>query len=101
MDQKTNDFSQSKSQQSKVGNGGHRHHPDLSEDLREVRESISRTASHVKDKAKDKAEDLFKEVKEGTANLQHTLSTYVKENPTKAIGFALLSGFIAAILLRK
>ena len=81
---------------------------DLKQDLREVKESVSKTAQHAKEKASDllgdaqnKASDLLNQAQEKTSKIQESVVLYVKDNPVKALGIALLAGFITAILVRK
>jgi len=75
----------------------HKEKTDLGNDLNKVKESISNTASHIS----DKATDIFKNAQEKTADIQEHVVKYVKENPIKSLGYSLLAGFIAALLLRK
>jgi ElaB/YqjD/DUF883 family membrane-anchored ribosome-binding protein len=66
-------------------------------DMNDVKDSITKSAQHVS----DKAGDLYNDIKEQTVDMQKEVLTYVKGNPVKAVGFALLAGYLAAILLRK
>ncbi len=70
---------------------------DLNEDLRNVKDSLTKTAQH----AKDKAEDFIKDAQHRTADLQENVIEYVKSNPMKSVGFAILAGFVTAALVRK
>lgn len=74
---------------------------DLRDDLRHVKDSITQTASHAKERASDVLESSLKGAKEKGAELQENVVTYVKENPVKSVGIAMLAGFIAALVMRK
>ncbi|MFZ2314781.1 MAG: DUF883 C-terminal domain-containing protein [Gammaproteobacteria bacterium] len=76
-------------------------HVDLRDDLRNVKDSIAQTATHARERASDVFEHSLKGAKEKGAELQENVVTYVKENPVKSVGIAMLAGFIAALVMRK
>lgn len=92
MDSNQSNFDHNTQQRSTSHNGS-----DLNDDFKKVKESVTQTAQH----AKEKATDLIKETIDRSADIQENIITYVKENPVKALSFAILGGFLAAILVRK
>lgn len=84
------------------------HARDIQEDFqrvkdkaRETRQALSQTAYDVKDKANELLTQSLKDVKTKSTDLQENVVTYVTANPVKSIGIALLTGVVAALLLRK
>jgi ElaB/YqjD/DUF883 family membrane-anchored ribosome-binding protein len=73
----------------------------VKEKARETREALSQTAYDVRGRAQDLLSQSLKDAKVKTTDLQENVVTYVKSNPVKSIGFAVISGLIVALLLRK
>jgi ElaB/YqjD/DUF883 family membrane-anchored ribosome-binding protein len=69
--------------------------------LRETKDALSQTAHDARSRAEELLSSSLSDVKEKTADIQENVVTYVRENPVKAIGFAVLAGAIVAQLLRK
>ncbi len=74
---------------------------DLRQDFKKVKDSIGQAALHAKEKTEDYVDEARDMAKEKTAELQKTIVTYVKNNPLAAIGYSVLAGFLAALLIRK
>lgn len=66
-------------------------------DMSDVKDSLSKSAQHIS----DKAGDMLNDMKDQTADIHQAVMTYVKANPVKSVGFALLAGFLAALIVRK
>jgi uncharacterized protein YjbJ (UPF0337 family) len=66
-----------------------------------ARDSISDAAHQAQDKAGEILRGSVADLQDKSAELQENVVTYVKENPVKSIGFAMLAGILAAHLLRK
>jgi len=69
----------------------------LKNDINDVKDSITKTAKH----ASEKAGEVYNDFKDQTSDFQVTALNYVKANPAKSVGYAVLAGFLTAILLRK
>jgi ElaB/YqjD/DUF883 family membrane-anchored ribosome-binding protein len=67
----------------------------------ETRAALQQTAYDVKDKANELLTKSLKDARARQAEVQDTVTTYVIENPLKAVGIALLAGLIAAQIFRK
>jgi uncharacterized protein YjbJ (UPF0337 family) len=81
---------------------------NLKEGAHGLKDSIMRNASHIKDRAEDfvnnsmgDLKDKMSDVKDATDAAQENVVKYVKENPVKSLGFALLAGVIAGVLFKK
>jgi uncharacterized protein YjbJ (UPF0337 family) len=81
---------------------------NLKEDAHGLKDSILRNASHIKERAEDfvnnsmgDLKDRMYDVKDATEAAQENVVKYVKENPVKSLGFALLAGVIAGVLFKK
>lgn len=81
---------------------------NLKGEAHNLKDTLVKNAHHIKDRAehfvnnsmgdiKDKMGDL----REQTAHAQENVITYVKENPVKSLGFAVLAGVIAGVLFKK
>jgi uncharacterized protein YjbJ (UPF0337 family) len=81
---------------------------NLKDNAHGLKDSFIRNAQHIKERAedfvshsmgdiKDKMHD-FKDVSEAA---QENVIEYVKENPVKSLGIALLAGVLAGVLLKK
>lgn len=74
---------------------------NLQKDLDDVRDSISKTAFHAKNKVQDTAENLASDAKDKANEISGELIKLVKQNPLATVGYALLTGFLIAQLIRK
>jgi ElaB/YqjD/DUF883 family membrane-anchored ribosome-binding protein len=81
---------------------------DLQEDFqrvkdkaRETRDALAQTAYDVKDKATDVFTKTVRDAKAKTDDIQENVIVYVRANPVKAMGWALLTGAVTALLLRR
>jgi ElaB/YqjD/DUF883 family membrane-anchored ribosome-binding protein len=88
-------------------NMGHHSH-DIQHDFqrvkdkaRETRDAISQTAYDVKGRAHDILSQSLRDAKEKSTDVQDTVVTYVKANPVKSVGYAIIAGLFVALLLRK
>jgi ElaB/YqjD/DUF883 family membrane-anchored ribosome-binding protein len=88
-------------------NMGHHSH-DIQHDFqrvkdkaRETRDAISQTAYDVKGRAQDILAQSLRDAKERSSDAQDTVVTYVKTNPVKSVGYAIIAGLFVALLLRK
>jgi ElaB/YqjD/DUF883 family membrane-anchored ribosome-binding protein len=84
------------------------HTRDLQQDFQrvkdkagETRAALQQTAYDVKAKANELLAKSLKDAKARQEEVQDSVTTYVTENPIKAIGIALLAGVIAAQIFRK
>jgi uncharacterized protein YjbJ (UPF0337 family)/ElaB/YqjD/DUF883 family membrane-anchored ribosome-binding protein len=73
----------------------------IAEDAEGIKDAFIRNATHLKDSAEKMMNTSFKEIKDKSTDLQENVVTYVKENPVKSIGFAVIAGILAATLLKK
>jgi ElaB/YqjD/DUF883 family membrane-anchored ribosome-binding protein len=74
---------------------------NVKEKLHETQEALSQTAVHAKTKAQEFLHDTLGHAKEQTDELQENVITYIRQNPVKSIGFGVLAGILASLLLRK
>lgn len=74
---------------------------DLHKDFQNVKDSIGEAATHVKAKTDDLMSEAREKAKEKTTELQKNITTYVRNNPLATIGYSMLAGFLAALILRK
>lgn len=74
---------------------------DLQRDFKRVKDSIGEAASHTKEKTEELVDEAKEMAKEKTSELHRNIVSYVKNNPLATIGYSLLAGFIAALLIRK
>lgn len=81
---------------------------DLNDDIRKVKEKVfetrdalSQTAHDARDRAGEFLNTSLHDMKHKSEEIQENVITYVKAHPVKSVGFAVLTGLIAAILLRK
>jgi ElaB/YqjD/DUF883 family membrane-anchored ribosome-binding protein len=73
----------------------------IKEKFYETRDALTQTAKDVTGKAEEIFGESLKNVKDKSADIQENVITYVKENPVKAVTFALLAGMLVSQLLRK
>jgi ElaB/YqjD/DUF883 family membrane-anchored ribosome-binding protein len=73
----------------------------VKEKARETREALSQTAYDVKGRAQEILTQSLRDAKARTTDMQENVVTYVKANPVKAVGLAILSGLFVALWLRK
>jgi len=74
---------------------------EVKDSVAQTREAISKTAHHAKDRAEDFLHDSWWDMRDKSRDLKDEVATYVKENPMRAVGFAVLAGVILSQLLRK
>jgi ElaB/YqjD/DUF883 family membrane-anchored ribosome-binding protein len=81
---------------------------DLHEDFRNVRNKMTETRDAINQTARDarlKAQDFLQTsldgINERTADIQDNVASYVKTNPVKSVGIAIIAGLILSKLLRK
>ncbi|MDR3492292.1 MAG: CsbD family protein [Gammaproteobacteria bacterium] len=74
---------------------------DLQEDGENITDTLLDNAHYIRDTAEKFMHDSVNEIKERSTELQENVVSYVKENPVKSIGIALLAGAVAAVLLKK
>ncbi|MES2219308.1 MAG: hypothetical protein V4501_12970 [Pseudomonadota bacterium] len=81
---------------------------DLKTDAHGLKDSLLRNAQHIRDRAEDfvshsmdDIKDKFHDAKEVSDAAQENVIKYVKENPVKSLGFALLAGVLAGVLFKK
>ncbi len=74
---------------------------NLKDDAENIKDTILNNAHHIKETAEKFMHESVKEIKDRSSELQENVVTYVKENPVKSVGFALLAGIVAAVLLKK
>jgi ElaB/YqjD/DUF883 family membrane-anchored ribosome-binding protein len=73
----------------------HRHQEyDLMADLERIREAFSDVARDVRGKAGEAIIHSVENVKEKSADIQDTITTYAQKKPYKTIGIALLAGAV-------
>ncbi len=73
----------------------------IKEKARETRDAISQAASDVKDRAQDLWSQSIRDAKTKSSDVQDQVVTYVRANPVKSVGLAVLSGLFVAWLMRK
>jgi ElaB/YqjD/DUF883 family membrane-anchored ribosome-binding protein len=76
-------------------------HIDLREDVDRIRAALSQTAHDIKGKTEETLRKSYQDAKNKSADLEETVTNYVKEHPVKTIAFSVLAGMIFAKLLRK
>ena len=79
----------------------HEDFENIKQKMRETRRAFAQTAYDVKDAAGDLWTQSLKDAKSRSTDFQENAITYVKANPVKSMGFALLAGFILGKLLQK
>jgi ElaB/YqjD/DUF883 family membrane-anchored ribosome-binding protein len=84
------------------------HTHDLQQDFARVKTkagethaALRQTAYDVKEKANELLAKSLRDAKARQVEVQDTVTSYVIENPLKAVGIALLAGVIAAQIFRK
>lgn len=90
---------QAKKAASQLSQEGHIHH--LKEDYKNVKDSIGDAAHHAAKMTGDIVDEAKAVAQEKTAEFQKTLSSYVQNKPLAALGYAVLAGFVAALLIRR
>jgi uncharacterized protein YjbJ (UPF0337 family)/ElaB/YqjD/DUF883 family membrane-anchored ribosome-binding protein len=80
----------------------------LKDDAHGLKDSLLRNAQHIKERAErfvntsmGDLKDKMHDAKEVTDAAQENVIQYVKENPVKSLGFALLAGVLAGVLFKK
>ena len=74
---------------------------DIKQKASEKSDDIMQRTDEAVNKAKGMLEDAGTNIQAQSEHLYEAISTYVKENPLKAIGMAALAGGMLAILMRK
>lgn len=78
-------------------NMGSKQNDDFQDNMNNIKKSVQDTAQY----AKAKAGEMFNQAQDKTNELQENLLVYIKENPMKAIGTAVLVGFFAGLIIRR
>lgn len=66
-----------------------------------AREKLKDTSHHLVDQATESVERAVASVKRHSAQTQQAVTSYVKKNPFKSLGWAALAGLVAGLVLRK
>lgn len=82
---------------------------DVQEKTSEVKEKLEEAkgkVSEVASRGKEKAKELYDNVRETLARqdwdkVKESTKNYIKNNPEKAIGAALITGFLVGYLIRR
>ena len=81
---------------------------NLKDDAHGLKDSLLRNAQNLKERAEDFVnhsmgdfKDKLHGAREVTEAAQENVVQYVKENPVKSLGFALLAGVLAGVLFKK
>ena len=81
---------------------------DLHDDLRKVkhkfsetRDAIGQTARDAKMRAQDFLQTSLQDLNDKRSDIQDNVVSYVKSNPVKSVGVAIVLGLIISKLLRK
>jgi uncharacterized protein YjbJ (UPF0337 family) len=81
---------------------------ELKNEAHGLKDSLLRNAQHIKERAEefvnhslDDIKDKMHDAKDVSDAAQENVIKYVKENPVKSLGFALLAGVLAGVLLKK
>lgn len=72
----------------------HKNDFDLYGDIARLKEVLAETTQDLKGKASDMIFNSFDEAKEKSAAVQDQMTTYISKKPLKAVGMAVLAGFI-------
>jgi ElaB/YqjD/DUF883 family membrane-anchored ribosome-binding protein len=67
----------------------------------ETRDALTQTAHDAREHAGELFHHSLSDMKDRSEALQDNVVSYVKSNPAKAFGFAVIAGLITALILRK
>lgn len=73
---------------------------DISKEANITKESIIETAYDIKENLQEIATQSIEDVKTQCENFQSSVSRFCKANPVKAVGIALVSGFLLSRLIK-
>jgi ElaB/YqjD/DUF883 family membrane-anchored ribosome-binding protein len=77
---------------------------NLKDEAKNFKESIIKNTRYLKDKTEqvlhDSSDELYR-LKDKTLEIQKDTISYVKKNPAKAVGLALMAGLLAGLFLKK
>lgn len=74
---------------------------DVAEKMHETKEAISNAAHKAKEAASSMSDKVMHDVKEQSQKMQENLIDYVRREPLKAVGGAVLAGMALSWLLRR
>lgn len=73
----------------------------IKRDLKRLKDDLAMTAKDMRGQAKDAFTDTLESAREKSADLQVSVANYVGEKPFKALGIAMLSGYVLAVAMRR
>jgi ElaB/YqjD/DUF883 family membrane-anchored ribosome-binding protein len=74
---------------------------DLKDKAQDAASNFKDKASDLKDRATDSLKNSYATARDATLNAEEDVIEYVRANPVKSIGIALLTGFALSFLKRK
>lgn len=74
---------------------------DVAAKIHETGEAISEAARRAKDTARTLSDKVTHDVKERSQEMQQNIVDYVRKEPLKAIGGAVVAGMVLSWLLRR
>lgn len=74
---------------------------DAAKKLRETQQAMSQAAFKAKETVGQMSDKIVSEIKQRSQDMQKNVTNYVRKEPIKAMGIAVLSGIVFSWLLRR